>query len=167
MRGEDIETVTYSINNGAFQIVQPENESERIIDDGKLYEGEMHTGLIGGDYSEENNGLPSRPYETVLYRSFTLDYERQSDEYTWINICNSCPYDEEIFNLIWGEKATLEDYSDAIDKLLDHTVITCTVHYADGTEQSADIRVGSRIITEDIGDGELGKAVVITYELIE
>ena len=163
--GEGIESVTYSINKGAFQIVQPENENERIIVSGQLYGQEMDTGWIGGDYDEENDGLPSRPYEAVLYKSFTLDYERQSDEYTWINICDACPYDEEILNLLWGEGATATDDSNGINKLLDHTIITCTVHYADGTEQSANIQVGSRVMMEDIGDGEMGEMSVITFEL--
>ena len=163
--GEGIESVTYSINNGAFQIIQPKNEDERIIVDGKLYGDEMHTGWIGGDYDEENDGLPSRPYEMVLYKSFTLDYERQSDEYTWINICNECPYDEEIFNLMWGENVTAEDESNGINRLLDHTVITCTAHYADGTEQSADIQVGSQVMMEDFGDDGMVEMSVITFEL--
>lgn len=163
--GEGIESVTYSINKGAFQIVQPENEDERIIVSGQPYGEKMGTGWIGGDYDEENNGLPSRPYEAVLYKSFTLDYGRQSDEYTWINICSACPYDEEIFNLIWGEGTAFGDESSGINKLLDHTVITCTVHYADGTEQSADIQVGSQPTMEDIGDGEMGEISVITFEL--
>lgn len=165
--GEGIESVTYSINKGAFQIVQPKNEDERIIVSGQLYGEEMNAGgWIGGDYDEENGGLPSRPYEAVLYKSFTLDYERQSDEYTWINICNACPYDEEIYDLIWGENATLEDDSNALNMLLNHTVITCTIHYADGMEQSADIQVGSQVMTKDIGDGKTAENIVITYELL-
>ena len=164
--GEGIESVTYSINNGAFQIVQPENENERIIVSGQLYGEEMNTGWIGGDYDEENDGLPSRPYEAVLYKSFTLDYERQSDEYTWINICNARSYDEEILKLLWGENATVTDESNGINKLLEHTIITCTVHYMDDTEQSADIQVGSQPMMEDIGNGEMGEVSVITFELI-
>ena len=163
--GENIETVTYSVNNGAFQIVQPENEDERIIVAGQLYGEKISTGMIGGDYDEKNGGLPSRSYEAALYKSFTLDYERQSDEYTWINICNSRPYDEEIFNLIWGEKVTFEDESNAINMLLDHTVITCTVHYVDGTEQSVDIQVGSQVVAENLENGETGKTIVATFEL--
>lgn len=164
--GEGIESVTYSINNGAFQIVQPENKDERIIVSGQLYGEDMHTGWIGGDYDEGNDGLPSRPYEAVLYKSFTLDYERQSDEYTWINICNACPYDEEILNLIWGERADATDESNGINKLLAHTVITCTVHYADGTEQAADIQVGSQVMMEDFGDDGMVEMSVITFELL-
>ena len=157
--GENIETVTYSINNGAFQIVQPEDES--IIVDGQLYTYEMNAGQIGGCYSEENNGLPSRSYKVVLYKSFSLDYYTQSDDHTWINICNSLPYDSETFNLIWGDESSAKDTSNGINNLLDDTVITCTANYSDGTRQSADILVGSQIIN----DPELGETWCISYEL--
>lgn len=142
--GDNIRQITYSINKGAFQVVQPEGET--IIIGGQLYEGELNTGIIGGDYDE--SGLPSRPFEMVLYRSLTLDYERQTDAYTWINICNVCPdEDGELLNLLWGEEYSLADENKGMQKLFDQTVITCTVQYADGTSQSSDILVDSQIMT--------------------
>lgn len=167
--GDHIEKVTYSINNGAFQIVQPENET--IIVDGQLYEGELNTGMIGGDYNEENDGLSSRPFETVLYRSFTLDYNRQSDEYTWINICNNRSVSRDVFDSIWGEGKSLEDMNNGMQQMLDNTVITCTVQYSDNTSQSVDINVNSRIMScveageEPKYEGE--KSVYFTFELQE
>lgn len=164
--GEGIEFVTYSINNGAFQIVQPENENEKIIVGGQLYGEEINSGWIGGYYEGEDGYSPSRIFEKVLYQSITLDYERQSDGYTWINICNSHPFDAEIYNLLWGgENATAKDESNGINRLLDHTVITCTVHYVDGTEQSADIKVASQVMMEDFGDDGMVEMSVITFEL--
>lgn len=167
--GDHIEKVTYSINNGAFQIVQPENET--IIVDGQLYEGELNTGMIGGDYNEENGGLPSRPFETVLYRSFTLDYSRQSDVYTWINICNNRSVSEDIFDALWGDGKSLEDMNQGMQQMLDNTVITCTVEYSDHTSQAVDIRVGSKIMScaeageEPKYEGE--QSVYVTFELQE
>lgn len=167
--GDHIERITYSINNGAFQIVQPENES--IIVDGQLYEGELNTGSIGGDYDEENDGLPSRPFETVLYRSFTLDYSRQTDEDTWINICNNRPVSREVFDAIWGEGKSLEDMNHGIQQMLDNTVITCTVQYSDHTSQAVDIKVDSKIMScEEAGEEpkyEGEESVYITFELQE
>ena len=152
--GGQIDSITYSINNGAFQIVQPEN-GESLITDGQLYEGELNTGSIGGDYNEEREGLPSEPFETLFYQSFTLDYDRQSDEHTWINICNERPDSKEIVQL-----------------MLDNTVITCTVNYQDGTSQSVDIKVDSHIMTRreagqplDEGIDPEEKMTVITFEL--
>ncbi len=169
--GGQIDSITYSINNGAFQIVQPENE-ESLITDGQLYEGELNTGSIGGDYNEEREGLPSEPFETLFYQSFTLDYDRQSDEHTWINICNERPDSKEIVQLIWNEEGSEEKYSSGVQKMLDNTVITCTVNYQDGTSQSVDIKVDSHIMTRreagqplDEGIDPEEKMTVITFEL--
>jgi len=169
--GGQIDSITYSINNGAFQIVQPEN-GESIITDGQLYEGELNTGSIGGDYNEEREGLPSEPFETLFYQSFTLDYDRQSDEHTWINICNERPDSKEIVQLIWNEEGSEEKYSSGVQKMLDNTVITCTVNYQDGTSQSVDIKVDSHIMTRreagqplDEGIDPEEKMTVITFEL--
>ena len=171
--GDRIESITYSINNGAFQIVQPEG-AESIVSEGQLYTGELNTGSIGGDYedTENANGLPPRPYETLLYKSFTLNYDRQSDEDTWINICNERSDGEEIVQLIWNKEGSEEKYSSGVQKMLDHTVITCTVNYKDNTSQSADIKVDSHVMTRreageplDEGIDPEEEMTVITFEL--
>lgn len=171
--GDQIESITYSINNGAFQIVQPE-DGESIISDGQLYDGQLNTGSIGGDYKDAENaeGLPSRPFETLFYKSFTLNYDRQSDEYTWINICNERSDSKEIVQLIWNEEGSKEKFNSGIQKMLDHTVITCTVNYKDNTSQSADIKVDSQIMTRREAGEPLDECKdpeeempVITFEL--
>ncbi|MCI8991164.1 MAG: hypothetical protein HFG80_00315 [Eubacterium sp.] len=173
-QGENIQSITYSINNGALQVVQPENEVSIIID-GQPYGGTLNTGSIGGDYSEERDGQPSRPFETVLYKSITLDYNRQSDEYTWINICNERHNSREIIQSIWKDGATVEEYNGGLKKMLDPTMITCTVHYKDNTSKSAVIKVDSEIMTRreageqpdsGMNPKELEeKTPVITFEL--
>ncbi|MBP3477322.1 MAG: hypothetical protein J6K48_13565 [Lachnospiraceae bacterium] len=155
-QGENIERVGYSINHGAFQVIQPINSDDRIIVDGQIYNGELNTGSIGGGYDETLEEQPEL-YETTLYQSFTLDYDKQSAENTWINICNECPDNGEILDLMWGEANTLEEENDGINKLLDNTVITCTVYYADGTSQSVDIGVSSRVMTYEEAGEPCGK----------
>lgn len=172
--GENIESITYSINHGAFQIVQPKQEKSIIID-GQLYGKKLNTGSIGGDYNEERDGEPSRPFETVLYQSFTVDYSRQEKENTWINICNERPDSAEIIQLIWKDGRTNEEFLHGVEKMLDDTVITCTVNYTDNTSQSADIKVGGRMMTrkeagERLDPGMspeelLDETIVITFEL--
>lgn len=174
--GEGITSVTYSVNHGAFQIVQPENEDSIVIG-GTPYDGESSGCSIGGDYDESREGRPSRPFETVFYQSFTLDYGRQSDELTWINLYNARPNSKEIIQLLWKEGRTEEEHNSAIQKMLDGTVITCTAHYEDGSSQSADIKVGSQLMTRKEAGEQLGpneqlesnaleeKTPVITFEL--
>ncbi len=166
-RGNNIKSVTYSINNGAFQIVQPAGGS--IIVDGQLYDGELNTGMIGGYDDESIDGAPVPVYETVFYRSFTLDYQKQSDEKTWINICNECPDNGELESLIFGY-TTLENNNLGIQKMLNHTVITCTVNYTNGTSKSVDVLVNSCIMTcaeagAEIKDDPNREEIFITFEL--
>lgn len=174
-QGDNIERVGYSINRGAFQIVQPADVNDRIIVDGQPFPGELNTGSIGGGWDEAIEE-PQDVYESALYQSFTLDYDVQSAAHTWINICNECPDSGEIKNLIWGEAGegkTLEEISDGINRLLADTVITCTAYYTDGTSQSVDIAVGSKVMTyeeagESAGEGEIPqdtKEVFIIFEV--
>ena len=116
--GEGIQSITYSINQGAFQIVQP-RDAKSIIIDGQPYGKDLNTGSIGGKYEDaadakatQNNTENSAnaqesapwqddPYERVLYKSFTVDYSQQSDENTWINFCYVRPDSSEIIQLLW------------------------------------------------------------------
>ncbi len=107
----------------------------------------------------------------VLYKSFTLDYNRQSDEYTWINICNARPDSMDIFDLLWGDGKSMEDMNNGMQKMLDNTVITCTVQYTDQTSQSVNIKVNTKIMScAEAGEEskyEDEKSVYITFELQE
>lgn len=154
--GDNIESVTYSINNGAFQIVQPEN-GESIVIGGQLYDGELNTGSIGGNYSDLEGDEQPWLYETVLYKSFTLDYDKQTDESTWINVCNVRLLDAQTYNWIWGDGKSIQDMNTGLQKMLDNTIITCTVNYEDGTSESVGIKVDSRLIPNVPAEGEVWK----------
>lgn len=171
-QGENIERVSYSINQGAFQIIQPVNNNDRIIMDGQLYNGELNTGNIGGGVDETVEILPDL-YETKLYQSFTLDYNKQNAADTWINICNECPDGGEILDMVWGDMSTLEEQNEGINQLLDYPIITCTAYYTDGTTASVNIEVSSRVMTyeeagENYGNEEIPgdtKGMFITFEV--
>lgn len=172
--GEHIEKVSYSINKGAFQIVQAEGKSiivsgEEYVEDDRI--NNMNCGSIGGNYSEET-GVSEEPMETKFYKSFTLDYQKQSDEQTWINIVDNVPDSQEAIDLIW-EQDSLQAFQSGLQKILDNTTITCTVEYADHTSQSVDIKVDSRVMTyREAGEPEASvkgdpdeETVYITFEL--
>lgn len=168
-QGNYIKSITYSINNGAFQVVQPEGGGS-IIMDGELYGGELNTGIIGGyDTESEAGEEASCSFELIHYRSFTVDYQRQSDADTWINICNSRADDGELESLIFGD-TSLDDKNTGIQRMLDNTIITCIVHYTDGTDKAVDIHVNSCIMTRaeagmKIKDDPNRKEIFITFEL--
>ncbi|MDO4261991.1 MAG: hypothetical protein Q4C82_07920 [Eubacteriales bacterium] len=136
--GEGIESVSYRLNKGAIQVVEPE-DSQSIIEDGELYDGELNTGIVGGDAGED---LAIR-----LYRSCTMSFDRQSDDRTWINIANAEAIPEEEQAVLFGEDASPEETAEAMGRLLDGVTITCTVQFADGTAQEAQIEVGSEAMT--------------------
>lgn len=165
--GNNIEKITYSINNGAFQVIQPQGES--IIVDGQLYPGELNTGQIGGRWDDES-GLPQQEWEILLYQSFTVNYEKQSGEDTWINICNALSGRQAEQQLIWGEGKSLEEMNRGMQAMFDNTVVTCTVYYKDGTSQTADILVNSCIMTcaeagAEVKEDPNREEIFITYEL--
>ncbi len=148
--GENIESITYSIENAAFQIVEPKDSS--IIIDYKEYNEPLNTGAIGGEDDEFGNGLSVRRH----YESYTVDYEEQFNDRTWINICNETTLPWEA---LFAEGNTLEDRVNAREEMMKDVVITCTVHYTDGTSDSGTITIGGAIVTpKPLGVPEKDKA---------
>ena len=112
-------------------------------------------------------------YRTAL--AILMNDEDAADDKTWLNFCNVRSGSEDVIQSIWGEDTDIERYNSGIQKMLDHTVITCTVEYADHTTRSADIQVDSRIMTRREAGEQLDpgmdpqeleeETVVITFEL--
>ena len=141
--GENIESITYSINEGAFQIVERPDES--ILIAGDKYDGILNTGLIGGEDSDTLDN-PESVYE--LYKSFTLSYDNQVNDHTWINICNET---NRSWDFLKGENMTLESRVAAIEEMMKNVKIACTVRYTDGTTCDAYITIGGGISTPETG----------------
>lgn len=149
--GENVERITYSINKGYFQIVEPLDST--IILDGEC-EGTTGAGGVGGEESETGDILSV----ARLYKSFSVAYDKQSDSRTWINICNET---ELSWNTIFGDDTTLEDEIESYDAITKDVLITYTVHYTDGTSEDAYISIGGGIVTpEPIGNSEIDNSYV-------
>lgn len=149
--GENVERITYSINKGYFQIVEPLDST--IILDGEC-EGTTGAGGVGGEESETGDLLSV----ARLYKSFSVAYDKQSDSRTWINICNET---ELSWNTIFGDDTTLEDEIESYDAITKDVLITYTVHYTDGTSEDAYISIGGGIVTpEPIGNSEIDNSYV-------
>ena len=73
------------------------------------------------------------------------------------------------WDLLWGDNPTIEDLKQGYQELIDGVVITCTVHFTDGTSQSTDLEVGTVITTakeagfDDAGDAD-AEYVFFTFE---
>ena len=148
--GNDIESVTYSINNALFQVVQPKDSS--ILLNGEEAEPVM-TGMIGGDMTEYRDEAGNLKYSEIIsdnryYKSFTVAYDKQSGAHTWINICNDSNAGKRVQDALrlFGEAESAEDCLDAYNELLDGVEIICTANYTDGTSASAKIAVNAAIV---------------------
>lgn len=141
--GENIDSITYSINKGAFQIVENENDSI-VISGTELQEG-MDVGLIGVGYDEET-GQAGFPVSIKYYTEYTVEYNRQSSDTTWINIGRD-DVALSSMDLIWGEDSTVQDRQKGYQELIDGVVITCTINFSDGTHDTAQLVAGTLLAT--------------------
>lgn len=183
-KGENIETIEYQINDGAFQIMN--EKDDRIVLSGAPLSEKMEGIMFmtpDGKALEIDGGMPEQPivgkggkvfYEWEQYHSFTLGYDKQSDEGTTIYIVgNSSGWSEEKLakfrEIVWkmeavppeeteGREEELGKYyemvsSPEIDKqiydfVLEGSTITCTVTYKDGSTVTKNIAVTSEIMKE-------------------
>ena len=155
--GDNIESITYSIDNALFQIIQPEEDSgeEIIITDG-----------IDAEHT--------------FYKSYTVAYDKQSDSHTWINICSDAEgrYVNNFMRLFdTNEADSAEDELAAYRELFDGIVIHCTVTFEDGTTDTKDIALDAEVlpyeevygtpeIAEGYADWALKETVVPVYRLM-
>ena len=152
--GENIDSVSYSINRGAFQVVELEGTS--IIASGKEAEEPVNSGLIGGSDYE------AIPTTITYYMEYTLDYDRQESDATWINMVR----DDIKFSdpdLPQRENKSDEDVKKVFDELFGDAMITCTVHFTDGTSETIEIEPGV-IVTTATKNGEEYREVNLTFE---
>lgn len=131
--GEDIDSVTYSINQGAFEIVETKGTS--IVTDMKPYDGSINAGSIGGGTDEATG---EQVDATVAYcTEYSLDYDHQSSENLWINmVWDQISLTDDEAGAIFGDGKDVEKRCAAMQKLIDGLGVTCTVHFTDGTEQT-------------------------------
>ena len=152
--GENIDSVSYSINRGAFQVVELEGTS--IIASGKEAAEPVNSGLIGGSDYE------AIPTTINYYTEYTLDYDRQESDATWINMVR----DDIMFSdldLLWRENKSDEDVEKVFDELFGDVMITCTLHFTDGTSETIEIEPGV-IVTTAMKNGEEYRDVILTFE---
>lgn len=129
--GEQIADITYRINQGAFQIIVPQ---------------EMEPGLTFTEIEPINTAQSGGEDDDVCYyaSSYTVDYENQHPEHIWISICGNkqlAGYYDELF----GED--VERARTGFEELLKDVVITCTVKFTDGTSADKEITVTPVIMT--------------------
>lgn len=134
--GENIKSVTYSVNTGTFQVVEPQDDV--YVMDGIAYEGDTAGfGMIGGFHDEAaDDEEETRPVNVFYLKSYTVNYDKQSSDEFWSNICCDRADMEEAFRLIWDSDDSPEDDVKALNQLLDGVEITVTANFEDGSSAS-------------------------------
>lgn len=139
--GENIKNITYSINKGCFQIIEPADKTYLV--DYIEHTENMEFGKCGGLGDEEVDS-DLWPEEKELYLdSFTVDYNNQVGEDFWINIGNVVP---NMYEIIWSEKDSIEEQAEADNMLLSDIKINVTVTFEDGTQSSKTIGLETKIV---------------------
>ena len=129
-KGENIDTITYAVKEGAFQVTNPKGQS--IVVDGEKLKKELNVpGTSPG-------GVKDSELETIQYKSFTVNYEKQNDELTCIDIVNTSD--------IWSSKKRNEYKKIGYDVSKD-LGMTCTVTYKDGSTETKEILITNEITT--------------------
>ncbi|MGN0342672.1 MAG: hypothetical protein ACI4DO_07750 [Roseburia sp.] len=139
--GENIDSITYSINQGAFNI--SEIPSDGIIMDAVEYEGEMSCGDIGAIEDEEGNIVSERRW----VKEYTVSYEAQKNDTTFISICGEKTLSGPVYVVWSGNEENYEEEARIYDELLEGVEITCTAHFTDGTSASQVITAGGQVMT--------------------
>ena len=143
-KGENIDTVTYSINQGAFHVVTAKGKSV----------------VVDGEKSKKKWIGFSKLYddaEDAFYQSYTVKYDNQTNAGTYIDIVDAWEnWSEDKFNQyrdfhfditdVSHDKATLEKRKEVFDFLTKDMGITCTVTYKDGTTETKNIEVSNEIV---------------------
>lgn len=147
VEGENIEKVTYTINEGCFQVI--ESSKNPYVTDGVECDA-LDLGRCGGFNHEA--GMESEEAATERIRcmtSVTLDYSKQAGDDFWLNFGNVKSGMQEAFDLIWGEGATEESCAKAYNLLMGDTVIEVTVTYTDGTTNTKKIQLEGGTMDSD------------------
>lgn len=174
-KGENIDTITYKINNGAFQISNQKGNSvvvagEEITEELNVPSSSKRgttasenvtdvagetaiSGVDSPDTSIENKEKEDLVFEFEEYKSFTVNYENQTNDTTCINVVDSSD--------IWSNEkvkqykalnydisgSSVEEEKEVCDFLTKDLGITCTVTYKDGSTETKNIVVTNDIVT--------------------
>ncbi|MGN0455785.1 MAG: hypothetical protein ACI4F2_02910 [Acutalibacteraceae bacterium] len=153
--GTNIDTITYSISNSAFQIA--------YLDNSPVLSGtELENTLNVGSHSPKaHNG------ETTYikqYSSFTLSYDNQESDNFAIDIVGLRNLSSEEHDIMFADDPNVEEEVKFFNNLLKDSVIDVAVKFNDGTIQNEKILIGCE--TKPYTDGpKSGIEPVITFSL--
>ena len=148
--GENIESVTYSINKGYFEISENiTDDFQSVVESGEPLD-ENSNGYINPIYNDNEEIVAQQALKD--YTEYTVSYDDQQKEGVYVTFCNDEIPFPDFGSMIDKRTKTEEEISEAYQKLVDGVVITCTANYKDGTKKGVKINVGAAALTyEEIG----------------
>lgn len=148
--GENIESVTYSINKGYFEICENiTDDFQSVVESGEPLD-ENSNGYINPIYNDNEEIVAQQALKD--YTEYTVSYDDQQKEGVYVTFCNDEIPFPDFGSMIDKRTKTEEEISAVYQKLVDGVVITCTANYKDGTKKGAKINVGAAALTyEEIG----------------
>lgn len=148
--GENIESVTYSINKGYFEICENiTDDFQSVVESGEPLD-ENSNEYINPIYNDNEEIVAQQALKD--YTEYTVSYDDQQKEGVYVTFCNDEIPFPDFGSMIDKRTKTEEEISAAYQKLVDGVVITCTANYKDGTKKGVKINVGAAALTyEEIG----------------
>lgn len=161
--GENIESVTYSINKGYFEICENiTDDFQSVVESGESLD-ENSNGYINPIYNDNEEIVAQQALKD--YTEYTVSYDDQQKEGVYVTFCNDEIPFPDFGSMIDKRTKTEEEISAVYQKLVDGVVITCTANYKDGTKKGAKINVGAAALTyEEIGMNVDGMTLQIEGE---
>ena len=165
IQGENIDTITYRIENGVFRIARPKKENFVVA--GEKAE-DVSFNANGGQFSSLDN-VNSENYSFEMYKSYTVKYDCQRTENTYLDIMGRTDNWSDDRWEQFKEYARESSYlppaisldalrrnelkkailtRDMYNMVTDDLGITCTVTYKDGSVETKEILIASEVVDD-------------------
>ena len=135
-QGNNVKTITYSINKGAFQIL--DDPANSLVIDGEEIEN-LNAGMSKPQDATED-------YQVRSFTRFTVAYDNQTPKGSDIMLVDdsvSGEYANRLFDA--NGEPDLESQRQALEEILSQVVIDCSVEYTDGSSASMSVSPSVRI----------------------
>lgn len=135
-QGNNVKTITYSINKGAFQIL--DDPADSLVIDGEEIEN-LNAGMSKPQDATED-------YQVRSFTRFTVAYDNQTPKGSDIMLVDdsvSGEYANRLFDA--NGEPDLESQRQALAEILSQVVLDCSVEYTDGSSASMSVSPSVRI----------------------
>ncbi len=145
--GDNIKSVTYTINKGYFSVAAKKNSKYLIASESKLRKKPENKFGVALDFSDSEAEADSL-YDQNEYTSFTVSGTEKPEKNFRIAFVGEGNLSKKGYSALFENVGkNLQEDLKARQQLIGDTVITCTATYKDGSQKSVDIKVGTEILT--------------------